>query len=97
MAPGSARDAVVAPDAPPAHIESPTGACGGLMCAHVCCACLQVRAAQKGIPTGSVYDVNERNLHSVGVPELQQMLEEKNWEGLKQHTFEKHNSDTWTI
>lgn len=39
----------------------------------------QVRAAQKGIPTGSVYEVNERNMESVGLPKLEQMLREKDW------------------
>lgn len=57
----------------------------------------QVRAAQKGIPTGSVYDLNEKNLHSVGVAELQSMLDAREWVALKDKTFEKHNSDTWTI
>ncbi|KAL1526568.1 hypothetical protein AB1Y20_015276 [Prymnesium parvum] len=57
----------------------------------------QVRAAQKGIPTGSVYDLNERNLHSVGAKELQKMLESRDWDSLKSMAFEKHNSDTWTL
>lgn len=39
----------------------------------------QVRAAQKGIPTGSVYDVNERNMGLVGTPKLEQMLGARDW------------------
>jgi len=57
----------------------------------------QVRAAQKGIPTGSVYDLNEKNLDAVGAAELQSMLESKDWDALKGMQFEKHNSDTWTL
>jgi len=57
----------------------------------------QVRAAQKGIPTGSVYELNEKNLHSVGVSSLQKMLDERDWSALEETKFEKHNSDTWTL
>ena len=57
----------------------------------------QVRAAQKGIPTGSVYDINEKNLHSVGVQELQDMLDARDWEGLKGRSYAKHNSETWNL
>eukprot|EP00966_Prymnesium_polylepis_P245108 5669590-Prymnesium_polylepis.1 len=61
------------------------------------CARHPVRAAQKGIPTGSVYDLNEKNLDAVGAAELQSMLESKDWDALKGMQFEKHNSDTWTL
>jgi len=50
----------------------------------------QVRAAQKGIPTGSVYEVNERNLASVGASELRTMLETRNWKGLEGRDYEVH-------
>lgn len=39
----------------------------------------QVRSAQKGIPTGSVYSVNEENLESVGEEALRQMLRARDW------------------
>ena len=55
----------------------------------------QVRAAQKGLPTGSVYTTNERNLEIVGVGDLQKMLDEKNWEGLKGVEFHKHQENLW--
>ena len=35
----------------------------------------QVRDAQKGIPTGAVYDVNERNMATVGTETLREMLQ----------------------
>ena len=54
-----------------------------------------MRAAQKGLPTGSVYTTNERNLEIVGVGDLQKMLDEKNWEGLKGVEFHKHQENLW--
>jgi Protein of unknown function (DUF1415) len=41
----------------------------------------QVRAAQKGIPTGLVYKQNEKTLSSIGVDSLETMLRQRNWEG----------------
>lgn len=40
----------------------------------------QVRAAQKGIPTGLVYKQNEKTLGSVGVQNLETMLRLRNWD-----------------
>lgn len=42
----------------------------------------QVRAAQRGIPTGLVYSQNEKTLKSVGSQKLENMLHERNWDGL---------------
>ncbi|KAG8465499.1 hypothetical protein KFE25_002806 [Diacronema lutheri] len=42
----------------------------------------QVRAAQKGLPTGSVYEVNERNMASVGLDTLDWMLRAQDWSRL---------------
>ena len=39
----------------------------------------QVRAAQKGIPTGLVYKQNEKTLSSVGVDQLETMLRLRDW------------------
>ncbi len=55
----------------------------------------QVRAAQKGIPTGSVYTTNERNLQAVGGPGLQDMLERRDWGGVYEKQFVSHEENTW--
>jgi len=55
----------------------------------------QVRKAQKGVPTGSVYTTNERNLEVVGSVELQQMLEAKDWAGVFEHKYASHEENTW--
>ena len=52
-----------------------------------------MRAAQKGVPTGSVYTTNEGNLASVGAAELQEMLESREWGGIYEGKFTKHNVD----
>jgi hypothetical protein len=52
----------------------------------------QVRAAQKGIPTGSVYDTNEKNLALVGPDALRRMLETRQWEGLEGRAWEPHQT-----
>lgn len=39
----------------------------------------QVRAAQKGIPTGLVYKQNEKTLTAVGVEKLETMLRKRDW------------------
>ena len=55
----------------------------------------QVRAAQKGLPTGSVYTTNERNLELVGADELQQMLDTRDWSGLEGKKFHPHSENLW--
>ena len=42
----------------------------------------QVRAAQKGIPTGQVYIQNEERLNKVGTRVLKKMLYDRDWQGL---------------
>lgn len=42
----------------------------------------QVRAAQRGIPTGQVYKQNEERLRSIGVKKLQTMLYQRDWSEL---------------
>lgn len=46
----------------------------------------QVRAAQKGIPTGLVYKQNEERLSEVGAGVLEKMLYDRKWEGLPAHS-----------
>ena len=55
----------------------------------------QVRAAQKGLPTGSVYTTNERNLELAGAAELQQMLDTRDWSALSQIKFQPHSENLW--
>jgi hypothetical protein len=55
----------------------------------------QVRQAQKGVPTGSVYTTNERNLQVVGAEELQRMLEDRDWGGVYGKQFVSHEENTW--
>lgn len=46
----------------------------------------QVRSAQKGIPTGQVYQLNEVKLTAVGAATLQEMLDSRNWENLPSYS-----------
>ena len=55
----------------------------------------QVRKAQKGVPTGSVYTTNERNLEIVGSVQLQQMLKTRDWAGVFEHQYASHEENTW--
>ena len=50
----------------------------------------QVRDAQKGIPTGAVYDVNERNMATVGTETLREMLQARDWTALEGRSWEPH-------
>jgi hypothetical protein len=45
--------------------------------------CMQVRLAQKSIPTGLVYTQNEETLVEVGSDALQDMLVRRDWSALK--------------
>jgi len=47
----------------------------------------QVRAAQKGVPTGVVYKQNEERLNAVGAKVLQDMLYNRDWTGLPIHSM----------
>jgi hypothetical protein len=55
----------------------------------------QVRKAQKGIPTGSVYTTNERNLQHMGGSALSAMLEARDWGGVFEKQFASHEENTW--
>jgi len=43
----------------------------------------QVRAAQRGIPTGLVYQQNEKTLSEIGATELERMLRLRSWDDLE--------------
>ena len=45
----------------------------------------QVKAAQKGVPTGVVYKQNEERLSAVGTRTLEDMLYTRNWAELPAH------------
>ena len=55
----------------------------------------QVRAAQKGLPTGSVYTTNELNLERVGAQDLQRMLDTRDWSELADIEFARHSENLW--
>lgn len=46
----------------------------------------QVRAAQKGVPTGIVYKQNEERLNEVGTNTLEEMLYNRHWDNLPAHS-----------
>ena len=55
----------------------------------------QVRDAQKGLPTGSVYTTNERNLEVVGVDDLQEALEKRDWSVVYGKDYASHTENLW--
>lgn len=46
----------------------------------------QVRAAQKGVPTGIVYKQNEERLTEIGTNALEEMLYNRHWDDLPAHS-----------
>jgi len=57
----------------------------------------QVRAAQKGIPTGLVYKQNEKTLDQVGVHDLETMLRLRDWTGLDDKKVNRKEVDALKI
>lgn len=57
----------------------------------------QVRAAQKGIPTGLVYKQNEKTLSQVGVDELEIMLRKRDWSASTDYKVNRRESDALKI
>jgi hypothetical protein len=57
----------------------------------------QVRAAQKGIPTGLVYKQNEKTLSSVGVKQLETMLRLRDWSALDDFKVNRREVDALKI
>ena len=54
---------------------------------------LQVRIAQRAIPTGLVYAQNEKTLIGVGAKSLQKMLATRDWDGLREHHVDRKTND----
>jgi hypothetical protein len=57
----------------------------------------QVRAAQKGIPTGLVYKQNEKTLSSIGVDKLETMLRLRDWEDMEEIKVNRKDIDALKI
>jgi hypothetical protein len=58
---------------------------------------VQVRKAQRGIPTGLVYKQNEKTLGQVGAQDLEAMLRLRNWEDLQEFTVNRREFDALKI
>lgn len=57
----------------------------------------QVRAAQKGIPTGLVYKQNEKTLSSIGVDKLETMLRLRDWGDIDSLKVDRKETDALKI
>lgn len=57
----------------------------------------QVRAAQKGIPTGLVYKQNEKTLNQIGVDDLETMLRIRDWSALADKKVNRREMDALKI
>jgi len=57
----------------------------------------QVRAAQKGIPTGLVYKQNEKTLSKVGVDKLETMLRLRDWSDSAEYKVNRREFDALKI
>ena len=57
----------------------------------------QVRAAQKGIPTGLVYQQNEKTLDAVGATELEAMLRKRDWSAVEELRVNRRDMEALRI
>jgi len=57
----------------------------------------QVRAAQKGIPTGLVYQQNEKTLNKVGVNELEKCLRLRDWDSLEDEKVNRRDHEALRV
>jgi len=57
----------------------------------------QVRAAQKGIPTGLVYQQNEKTLDSVGTQQLETMLRKRDWSAIEELRVNRRDMEALRI
>lgn len=57
----------------------------------------QVRTAQKGIPTGLVYQQNEKTLDKVGSEELEGMLRNRDWSKLENFTVNRKDYEALRV
>ena len=57
----------------------------------------QVRTAQRGIPTGLVYQQNEKTLNKVGSQDLEKMLRERKWDKLEDFTVNRRDYEALRV
>jgi hypothetical protein len=57
----------------------------------------QVRSAQRGIPTGAVYQQNAKALAAVGVDKLEGMLRQRNWSDIEEYKVNRRELDALRI
>ena len=57
----------------------------------------QVRAAQKGIPTGLVYQQNEKTLDAVGTTQLETMLRKRDWSAIEELRVNRRDMEALRI
>jgi hypothetical protein len=57
----------------------------------------QVRSAQRGIPTGAVYQQNAKALASVGVDKLEDMLRQRDWSHVEEYKVNRRELDALRI
>lgn len=57
----------------------------------------QVRAAQRGIPTGLVYQQNERTLNSIGTEKLESMLRTRDWEEIEDVKVDRRDMEALRV
>lgn len=57
----------------------------------------QVRAAQRGIPTGLVYQQNEKTLDAVGTTQLEKMLRERDWSAIEELRVNRRDMEALRI
>mmetsp|Transcript_11287 Transcript_11287/g.15632 ORF Transcript_11287/g.15632 Transcript_11287/m.15632 type:complete len:603 (-) Transcript_11287:299-2107(-) len=57
----------------------------------------QVRAAQKGIPTGLVYTQNEKTLSGIGSKNLEKMLRLRDWEDIKDVKVDRRDMEALRV
>lgn len=57
----------------------------------------QVRAAQKGIPTGLVYKQNEKTLGKIGTKQLETMLRKRDWTDVKDEKVDRRELEALRV
>ena len=55
----------------------------------------QVQIAQRSIPTGLVYEQNEKSLAEVGSQPLKEMLLARDWAALKEHHVDRRTNELY--
>jgi len=57
----------------------------------------QVRAAQRGIPTGLVYQQNEKTLNSIGAHQLETMLRTRDWNDIEDVKVDRRDREALRV